>query len=279
MGTSAPAAPAVTGPAVDAHAHVFTRAMPFAPDAHTRPAYDYPVDAWLADLDRHGIARGVIAAASLFNDGNAYTLAALAAWPARLRGTVIAPPDTDRRTLRELAEHGVAGVRLVWRGVADLPDLDRDPYRGFLRRIADCGMHVELLSRSVSLPVLLPALVAGGVPVVVDHFGVPSRDAGERRAGTDALLRAIDTGRIWVKLSAGFRMPFEIAAEVTACLLDRAGPERLLWGSDAPFVNHEAGTSFADTLDLYRRLVPDAGTRGAIDRTALALFFNQGSQG
>ncbi|HWU74343.1 MAG TPA: amidohydrolase, partial [Sphingomonas sp.] len=76
-------------PAVDAHAHIFTRAMPFAANAHSQPDYDYPVEAWLADLDAHGIGRGVIAAASLFDDGNAYTLAALAAHP-RLRATVLA---------------------------------------------------------------------------------------------------------------------------------------------------------------------------------------------
>ncbi|MFL9839627.1 amidohydrolase family protein [Sphingomonas sp. ST-64] len=264
-------------PAVDAHAHVFTRAMPFAADAHSRPDYDYGVDAWLADLDRYGIAHGVIAAASLFDDGNAYTLAALAADPRRLRGTVIVPPETDAETLRAMADLGVVGVRLAWRRVDELPDLKSDPWRGFLRRIADSGLHVELLSRSVSLPHLLPALDATGVDLVIDHFGVPARDPMERHAATDALCRAIDRGRTWVKLSAGFRMPFEIAAEVTGRLLAHAGAQRLLWGSDAPFVNHEGDTRFADTIVLYRRLVPDPAMRAAIDRTALALFFDKES--
>lgn len=271
MGTDGPA------PAVDAHAHIFTRAMPFAADAHSRPDYDYGVDAWLADLDRHGIGYGVIAAASLFNDGNTYTLAALAAHPSRLRGTVIVPPETDGATLRQMADLGVVGVRLTWRRLDELPELDRDPWRGFLGRIVDSGLHVELLGRSASLPRLLPALERAGVNLVVDHFGVPARDPDDRRAGTDALRRAIDTGRVWVKLSAGFRMSFDIAAEVTDGLLAHVGPQRLLWGSDAPFVNHERDTRFADTIDLYRRLVPDAAVRAAIDRTALALFFDKES--
>lgn len=264
-------------PAVDAHAHVFTRAMPFAADAHSRPDYAYPVEAWLADLDAHGIGYGVIAAASLFADGNPYTLAALAAHPDRLRGTVLAGPDTDAAALRAMAQGGVVGVRLIWRRLAELPDLSAEPWRAFLRRIADAGMHVELLAGSAALPALLPQLADAGVPLVIDHFGVPSRDAAERAAGIDALLRATDTGRAWVKLSAGFRLPYALAAEVTDRLLAAAGPERLLWGSDAPFVNHEAGVTFADTLALYRRLVPDAAARAAIGRTALALFFNQES--
>jgi predicted TIM-barrel fold metal-dependent hydrolase len=269
-------AEAGTPPAVDTHAHVFTRAMPFARDAHSRPDYDYPVEAWLAELNRAGIERGVIAAASLFDDDNAYTLAALAAHP-RLRATVLAPIDTDRAALREMRDLGVAGIRLTWRRMATLPDLGAGPWPGFLRRLVDCGMHVELLAGSTQLPILLPKLLDASVAVVVDHFGVPSRDAAERAAGTEALLRAIDTGRTWVKLSAGFRLPFAVVAEVAARLLV-AGPERLLWGSDAPFVNHEASTAYPDTLDLYRVLVPDAQVRAAIDRTALALYFHEGSQ-
>ncbi|MDV3456532.1 amidohydrolase family protein [Sphingomonas sp. HF-S4] len=260
-------------PAVDAHAHVFTRSMPFAADAHARPDYDYPAEAWLADLDRHGIAYGVIAAASLFDDGNAYTLATLARHP-RLRATVLVPPETDSATLRDMANLGVVGVRLIWRRRAALPALDAEPWRGMLRRLADTGLHVELLAGSAQLPILLPRLADADVRVVVDHFGVPSRDPFERSAGTGALLRAVDTGRVWVKISAGFRIDHATAAEVAGRLLTQAGPERLLWGSDAPFVNHEAGVTYADTLDLYHRLVPDPATRAAIDRTALALYFN-----
>jgi len=264
-------------PTVDAHAHIFTRAMPFAATAHARPDYDYPVDAYLADLDRHGIAYGVIAAASLFDDGNAYTLAALATH-SRLRATVIAPPDTDQRTLRDMADLGVVGVRLVWRRLSAPPALDAEPYRGFLHRLAECGLHVELLAGSTGLTKLLPQLAESPVNVVVDHFGAPSHGSAERRAGTDALCRAIDIGRVWVKLSAGFRLPVAVAGEVAGQLLAHAGPERLLWGSDAPFVNHEDDASYDGAINLYRRLVPDAAVRTAIDHTALALFFNRESR-
>jgi predicted TIM-barrel fold metal-dependent hydrolase len=109
---------------------------------------------------------------------------------------------------------------------------------------------------------------------VVDHFGVPSRDPAERDSGTAALLRAVDGGDTWVKISAGFRLPPELAEDATARLLADAGPERLLWGSDAPFVNHEGSVDYAGALALYERLVPDAATRAAIDATARKLYFN-----
>ena len=264
------------GPMVDSHAHIFTRAMPFAAGAHTRPDYDYDVETYLSDLERHGIARGVIAAASLFDDGNAYTLASLDRYP-QLRATVLLSVSSDAQQLRSLADRGVVGVRLTWRRLSELPDLAAAPWREFLHRLADCGLHVELLAGSAQLPVLLPALTASGVRVVVDHFGVPARDKAERDVGTAALLRAVQTGTTWVKISAGFRMPYAIAAECTARLLDETGPSRLLWGSDAPFVNHEATCTYADTLALYERLVPDAAIRHAIDMSALNLFFDERS--
>ncbi|MCM8732255.1 amidohydrolase family protein [Hephaestia sp. GCM10023244] len=265
-------APATSPPVVDAHAHVFTRAMPFAATAHSRPDYAYPAEAWLAELDRHNIRYGVIAAASLFDDDNAYTLATLDAHP-RLRATVLARPETDAATLRAMADRGVVGVRLIWRRQSDFPDLTATPWRGFLHRLAECGLHVQLLADSARLPLLLPRFAASGVRLVVDHFGAPSRDAAERRTGMDALLRAVERGNAWVKISAGFRLPWDVAAECAARLLAEAGPERLLWGSDAPFVNHERTTDYADALALYRRLVPDAAARGAIDAAALKLYF------
>lgn len=258
---------------VDGHAHVFTRAMPFVADAHSRPDYDYAVEDWLADLDRHGLRQGVIAAASLYGDHNDYTLSALRAHRDRLRGTIILRPETEPAALRDVAAQGVVGVRLTWRRLAELPDLTTDPWRSHLRALADAGLHVELLAGNDSLPVLLPALTDAGVTVVVDHFGVPTRDKGAAGEGMDAILRAVQRGATWVKISAGFRMAFETAEACTARLLAEAGPERLIWGSDAPFVNHEGSVDYAAALDLYRRLVPDVAIRRAIDRTALTLFF------
>lgn len=259
-------------PRVDAHAHIFTRQMPYAPDAHSVPDYDYPVEAWLAEMARHGITHGVIAAASMWGDYNDYTLAALAAYP-NLRGSVILSPETPAATLRDLADRGVVGVRLTWRRLNALPDPAAERWLGFLRRLADAGLHAELLASGEVLPALLPRFLASGVNLVIDHFGVPPHDPAPRAGMHDALAAALENGRAWVKISAGFRVPEAIAAECTARLLADAGPERLIWGSDAPFVNHEASMDYPAALALYERLVPDAATRAAIDETAFKFYF------
>ena len=64
-------------PVMDAHVHIFTRGMPLAEKAWTRPDYDFTAEQFLAALDQHGIAFGVIAAVTLFGDYNDYTLEAL----------------------------------------------------------------------------------------------------------------------------------------------------------------------------------------------------------
>ncbi|MBC2778853.1 amidohydrolase family protein [Parasphingopyxis marina] len=268
------AEPAAVEPAprVDAHAHIFTRAMPFAEDAHSTPDYDYAVESYLADLDTYGIDYGVIAAASLYGENNAYTLAALRQYP-RLRGTVIVSPRSDFATLQKMADQGVVGVRLQWRRTDQFPDLREEPYRSLLKRMADCGLHAELLAKGEQLPLLLPGFAETGVRIVIDHFGAPPRDPTQRAAGLDAIGQAAERADLWVKLSAGFRIPYDIAAECTDRLLGSIGPDRLLWGSDAPFVNHENSASFEDALALYTRLVPNAATRQAIDEAAMKLFF------
>ncbi|WP_417620698.1 amidohydrolase family protein [Parasphingorhabdus sp.] len=272
MSGTEPAARRGGAPQIDCHAHIFTRDMPFAASAHSRPGYEYPVEAFLSDLAKHGLTHGVIAAASLFGDYNDYTLECLAAHP-NLRATIILEPDTPLATIRAVSMKGVVGVRLVWRRLESLPDVRSDPWRSFFRHLAECGLHVELLAGGARLPELLPAILEQGVDVVLDHFGVPPQENGGDDAGTDAMLRAVAKGRTWVKLSAGFRIPAEVTARCTERLLAEGGPGRLLWGSDAPFINHEDTSDYPGALAYYHSLVPDPATRAMIDETARKLFF------
>lgn len=100
------------------------------------------------------------------------------------------------------------------------------------------------------------------------------------------MLEAVDTGRTWIKLSGGFRLPGtdawrsdpdgdleSIAALVAGELLARVGPERLLWGSDAPFVGYERRIGYGAVLASFRAWVPDPAMRAAISRTALRFYF------
>lgn len=262
----------VEPPIVDAHSHIMTRRMPFRDDAWTRPTYEYSAEDFVADLDRHGIAFGVIAAASLYGDYNDYTLSALDRYR-RLRATVVLDPATSLRELQQLRDRGVVGVRLQYKEGAVLPDLDGFEYGKFMNRLADCGMHVELNTNGDQLCRMLPALAERGPDIVVDHFGLLRSPEGMQSTGFQALLRAVDRGNVWVKISAGFRLEPELRRLSAAALLQAAGPERLFWGSDAPFVGKEREMRYASTLAIFHELVPDPAVRRKISDAALRFYF------
>ena len=261
----------VEPPIIDTHAHIFVRGLPLAENAWTRPQYDYSAENYVDDLDAHGISFGVIAAASLFDDYNDYTLKALRKY-ARLRATVRLDPDVDPYTLARLAGEGVVGVRLQWKRGAE-PDLRTYRYRRFLMRLADLGLHVELNASGPRLADLLPAIEDAGARTVIDHFGLLRAQDGLEGEGFAALARAVERGSTWVKLSASFRIDAERIQPYAEAILRIAGPDRVFWGSDAPFVGHEGELTYGDTVAAFRAMVPDAATRRAISDSALRFYF------
>jgi predicted TIM-barrel fold metal-dependent hydrolase len=246
--------------------------MPFVPGAWTQPDYDFSAEQFLATLDEHGVAFAVISAATLFGDYNEYTLEALRRYR-RLRATVILQPGVDSAALARMAAAGVVGVRLSLRRLSRLPDLRDESHQRFFKRLADLGMHVELLAHGVDLPVVLPLIEASGVTLVIDHFADPDRHLGVESPGFIAALRSLDSGRTFIKISAAMRLNLEVARACARKLLAVAGPERLLWGSDAPFIGHEPRPAYSEALRLFEELVPDERQRHAIGLTALRRFF------
>ncbi len=250
-------------PVVDAHAHIFTPDMPTADSAWMKPDYAFTADDYLKTLDAHGVHFGVIAGISIYGAYNDYMIGELRRRP-RLRGTVNIAPTTDRYTLERMRDDGIVGVRLQLARRKELPDLGGEDYRLLLRRVADLNWHVHLALEGAQMPAVLPALEASGVRVVLDHFAHPDPAEGLNNAGFQAVLRSIEKGRTWVKLSAGYRLTWlsrrdgspdplamQLAREAAGKLLQEAGPERLLWGSDAPFVGHENSLTYADTLASF----------------------------
>jgi predicted TIM-barrel fold metal-dependent hydrolase len=273
-------------PVVDAHAHIFTPDMPTADSAWMKPKYAFTATDYLRTLDAHGVHFGVIAGISIYGHYNDYMIEELRRQP-RLRGTVNIPPTIDRYALEQMKADGIVGVRMQLSRRKELPDLGSEDYRLLLRRVADLGWHVHLALEGARMPAVLPHLEASGVRIVLDHFGHPDQDEGLASAGFQAVLRSIEKGRTWVKLSAGYRLTWlsrregspdpramQMARVAAATLLQEAGPERLLWGSDAPFVGHETSLTYADTIASFAEWVPDPGARRRMTDTALQLYFS-----
>jgi predicted TIM-barrel fold metal-dependent hydrolase len=261
-------------PDVDCHAHAFTMSIPLAPGAWHAPQAEATIEQYLQTLDRHGVRMGVLAAASIFGTNNDYAIEACRRHP-RLRTTVILDPACSAGEMKAMAADGVVGVRLQWRNVKDVPDLRGAAYRTFLRRIADLGWHVQLHDDSFRLPPYLDALEEAGVKVVVDHYGRPDGQAGVDCPGFQRMLRSVEKGRTWVKLSSSFRLQSpELATAAAQALLRHAGPERLMWGSDWPFNAFESSMDYQQALDRLALDVPDPQARRRIGcDTPLNFYF------
>lgn len=260
-------------PLVDCHAHVWTRDMPFIDNPRHTPDYDFTAEQYLAQLDRHGVQFAVLAGASLFGDYNDYMIDVLRKHK-RLRGTVILDPSVERNVLAGMKADGVVGVRLMFRGLKTLPDITTYEYRRLFRRVRDLDWHVHLHTEGPRLPPLLEFLESTGVKLVIDHFGTPDPGKGINCEGFQRMLRSIERGRTWVKMSAGYRIGPANAAIYARALLRSARPDRLLWASDAPFASFETKVTYQDTIDALYDWVPDALTRHQITAAnPIALYF------
>jgi predicted TIM-barrel fold metal-dependent hydrolase len=277
--------PAPGNPLVDCHTHVFTADMPAAAGAWIRPGYDFTANDLLATMDAHGVHFSVVSGLSISGYYNDYMIEELRA-NRRLRGTAIVPPTIDRYTLERMRADGIVGVRLQLARRDSFEDFRGDDYRLLFRRVRDLGWHVQVAIEGRLLPPVLAALLESGADLVIDHFGHPDPADPLNCPGFRAMVEAADTGRCWIKLSGGFRLPGpaawqddpegdieQTAQAVAEALLARVGTDRLLWGSDAPFVGYEKRLAYPDVLRTYRSWVPDAARRAEIDRTALKLFF------
>jgi predicted TIM-barrel fold metal-dependent hydrolase len=267
--------------AVDSHAHVFERGLPLAARRRHAPDFDARLGEYLGLLDTHGISHGVLVQPSFLGTDNHYFLAAIARHPQRLRGVAVVDPTTPLAVLQSLKAQGNTGVRMNLVGL-DLPDFSTPDWQALLGHLRDLDAHVEIHRDACDLPQLLDALLPSGCRLVIDHLGRPDPMLGTTDPGFEALLRAANSGRVWVKLSAAYRsaqaprLPAEsraanlaardaASARATArALLAAFGVQRLVWGSDWPHTQHQDVIDFTASRALLDDWVPDAAQRRCI---------------
>lgn len=250
--------------AVDSHAHVFRRDLPFAERRRHTPDFDALLADYLGLLDANGVSHALLVQPSFLGTDNTFLLAALNAHPERLRGVAVIDSSATDAELHRLGSQGICGIRLNLVG-APAPDLGSGAWADLLQRVAILGWHVEVHIELVALPQVGQAVINNGCRLVVDHFGRPGAKDAESWTW---LLNSAETGQVWVKLSAAYRnWPASAQEQATAAaahLLEEFGPERLLWGSDWPHTQHRDLASFPSTLAALHAWVSDAAVRQTI---------------
>ncbi|HSR55501.1 MAG TPA: amidohydrolase family protein, partial [Alphaproteobacteria bacterium] len=228
--------------ACDCHAHICGPGSEFSYDA----ARIYtPPDALLPDylkvLETLGIARAVLVQPSVYGADNRVMLKALAEMGDAARGVAVVRDDVTDAELDRLDAAGVRGVRLNLVDVADpTGELPLAAARALAERIQRLGWHVEFLVHVDDVPDLDRQFADFPVDVVFGHLGYFRPGQNPDIPGFQALLRLLESGRAWVKLTGPYRitrepLPYSDTDPFARALLEVA-PGRVIWGSDWPHV-------------------------------------------
>ena len=254
--------------ACDTHAHVFGPQRRYAYTANrTYTPPDALLDQYLALHNTLGIERGVLVQPSVYGTDNQAMIDALTQLEGRYRGVAVVEPDIDLAELERLHRAGVRGVRvnLLFKGGISYSDVET-----IAEKIKHLGWHIQVLIDVSEFENLYERLSTLPVDVVIDHMGHMSTAKGLDQPGFQALLKLLETGRCWVKLSGAYRVTGQTQTPYTDVLsmaevLIHTAPERMVWGSDwpHPFV-HIPMPNDGALLDMLADWAPDPALREQI---------------
>jgi 2-pyrone-4,6-dicarboxylate lactonase len=260
--------------ACDTHAHVFGpyELFPLAAERRYTPPLA-PFEDYTAMLERAGFARGVVVHASANGYDCGGTLDALARGAGRLRGIVVVPLSTPDADLASMQAVGVRGIRFtetaaLMPGQINVGTLTLNDASEWAPRLKELGWHAQIWANCRRFVEVMPALLRLNIPLVLDHMGYFDAGRGVGDPDFQALLRGLESGRVWVKMTAirnskGAPLYPEIRSFHEALLA--AAPDRLLWGSDWPYIGYtESSPDVGALIDLFDSWTPDDVLRNKI---------------
>lgn len=247
----------------DTHMHIYDARYPTAPTAAFTPP-DASVAAYLKLRARLGIARTVVVQPTTYGTDNRCTLAAIAAIGDSARGVAVVDQSVTDAELERLTQAGIRGIRFHMLAGAALP---WDILGTMAARVGKFGWHVQLQLDGRTLPDREALLKRLPGTLVIDHVGKFLEPVPADHPGFKTLLRLLENGRTWVKLSAPYEWsksgpPNYSDVGRLATALSRAASERILWATNWP--HPTPGVPKPDDawmLDMMQEWVPDDATR------------------
>jgi predicted TIM-barrel fold metal-dependent hydrolase len=257
----------------DCHTHVFgppDRFPPQVPSAYALP--EAPTEAHRRAMVAAGIDNAVAVQPAPYAQDVSALLDALDGYGGRLTGVGSARAEATDGALEAMHAAGVRALRFVeartpagerYAGSVELLELAK-----LAPRMAERGWHAETWAAIDDILAFWPQVEALGVPLVLDHMGGFDARRGLADPAFQRLVALVREGRVWVKLTLCRRAPFgsdysELRPFHDALIA--ANPERMVWGSDWPFVRMgEHAPTIPRLLDLFGAWVTDEALRRRI---------------
>lgn len=241
-----PARPAVTLPpgSCDTHCHVFGPYADFP--LHLRATYaspDAPAARYLQMLDTVGAKRGVLVQPAPYGTDVAAIVDAIARRPASLRGIGVTAPDTSAETLKAWHAAGIRGLRFIEardpQGKLFPGSVGFDSIEALAPAMRQSGMHVQMWGPYDRYSPVLARVADLGLSVVLDHMASVVVSRGLQDPLFKLICKLVEQGRVWIKLSlcrVSQQAPDYEDVRPFHDALVAANADRVLWGSDWPYV-------------------------------------------
>lgn len=260
----------------DAHMHIYDPGAPVAATAlGPGPAWAN-VAAYRKVMARLDVERVVVVQSTSYGLDNAVTLRAISELgPRNARGVATLDASVGDAELKRLDRAGIRGLRFQMLPGGAVP---WDMLEPMAARVAPLGWHCQVQMDGRLLPEREALLKRLPTPLMIDHVGKFLEPVRLEHPGVLSLLRLLDTGRVWMKLSAPYEVskagpPYydDVGAIARACV--RANPERLVWASNWPHVSVKTPPDDAALLDVLLDWAPNEADRQRILVETPAAFY------
>jgi D-galactarolactone isomerase len=252
--------------ACDTHMHFYDGASSAKPGAPNPGTFTVPMYRELQK--RLGLERVIVVQPNAYRDDNTVTLKAMKELGSAAKGVAVVMPGTPQAELERLTQSGICAVRVMTlhNGTLGFDVMDQ-----VMAEVHPFGWHANIQLDGRELPKYEAQIKRLPGNFVIDHTGKFLEPVTPEHEAFKSLLRLVDTGRCWVKLSAPYETSktgapkYEDVGRLAKALVKTA-PERMLWASNWPHpsVPKEKCPKDEDLLDLLAEWAPDGQTQKKI---------------
>lgn len=249
----------------DTHTHVFgplDRFPPLHPAVYPLPNADPQAHANFRES--LGVDRAILVQPAVYGTDPSAILSAIEGANGALKGVAVA--ESADAPLEEWASRGIIGLRFTETRTQDGKRYPGSVGFETLRRLAPAmraaGLQAHLWAPASVLVEQLDELRLLGLTLVIEHMGMIDIDAIEDEALANRMLGHVRDGDVWMKLVlCRLGRPDLAAADRLKKLHNRMiseCPDRMLWGSDWPYVRLSPAPDAARMLDIFFEWTGDA---------------------
>jgi len=252
--------------ACDTHMHFYDQAVPGAPGTFL-PGH-FPVEDYRALQKKLGLERVIVVQANAYRDDNRVIVDSIKKLGKNAKGVAVVMPGVADAQVERLTKAGICAVRIM---TLHGGTLGFDVMDQVMARVHPFGWHANIQLDGRELPKYEAQIKRLPGKFVIDHTGKFLEPVAPEHEAFKSLLRLLDTGRCWVKLSAPYETSktgapkYEDVSRLAKALVKKA-PERMLWASNWPHpsARKPAPPDDAALLDLLLNWAPIENDRKKI---------------